>query len=70
MSKMALLLSTLRLTGWFSSLHFQAAKNRAIYKAFFLAFVMAIYSALVQKRATVTYCFDWWDTDPPDPKKI
>lgn len=67
---MALLLLALRLTSWLGSLYFKAAENWAIYKAFFLASVMAIYSALVKKRAMVGCYFDWWDTDHLERKKI
>lgn len=42
---------------WSNSLYLRVAKNQAIHKVFFLAFIVAIYSALVKKRVTIGYCF-------------
>lgn len=51
-------LSALRLTNQSGSLYSMAAKNYAIYKAFFLAYVIALYLVLVEERAIVACCFD------------
>lgn len=67
---MAPLLLALKQIGWLDSLYPRAAKNWVIHKAFFLAFVMAIYSASVKKRATVGCYFNWWDIGPLKRKKV
>lgn len=56
---MTLWLSAFKLTSWLGSLYPRMAKNWAIYKAFFLAFIVAIYSVSVEKRVTVACYFDW-----------
>lgn len=69
MGKIAPPLSALRLTCWLSNLYSRAIKNQAIHKASFPTFVIAINSVSFEKRATVSCCFDWWDTDPLEKRK-
>lgn len=66
---MASLLLALKVTGLSGSLYLRVAKNWAIHKAFFLAFVVAIYLALVKERVTIICCFDWCNTSLIESKK-
>lgn len=70
LSIIAPLSSALKLTGWPVSVYFKAAKNCTIQKASFSASIIAIYSLSVETSATVACCFDWWDTDLYERRKI
>lgn len=69
-SKIALLLLTFILIGWLGNLYLKTARNWPTYKTSFLASIVAIYSALVEDRVTIAYCFDWWKTALPKRKKV
>lgn len=69
MSKIALLLLAFRMTSWPGSLYFRMARNWAIYKAFFVAFVVNISLTLVEKRVVIACCYDWCNTNVLENKK-
>lgn len=58
MNRIAPQLLAFRLTDWPSNLYSRVAKNWQIYKASFPAFVIAIYSTSVKKKAIVACCFN------------
>lgn len=58
------MLLAFKLIGWLDSLYLEAVINWITHKAFFLAFIIVMYLALVQDRITIAYYFDWWDISP------
>lgn len=67
---MASLFLALGLTGWPGSLYPTAVKNQATHKAFFSAFVVTIYLALVGEKIIVAYYFNWYNTGLPIKIKV
>lgn len=51
-------LSAFRLISWLGNLYSNIAKNYAIHKTFFSAFIITIYSILIEKRIIIAFYFD------------